>query len=453
MPTDAALRVRLAAAGIPAGVIERADALRKMTGLGLLSQLWSNREVSERLLVQVLADALGSPGIVLGECEIHMKVLRVLPSHFARKHHVVPVGTIDGSLAFACAEPADKALAQQIHGWVGRNAHLFVAIQSAIEFTVLSAYKLLDTDGIDSFFGADANPKKGGLAIVQPAVRGTLSEIELAVELEATTSQVKIPESLRDSPPPNPMILVVDDDSGIREFVASALRENGYQVVTFADGKDAAASLSRPDLVAMVADVMLPGVHGFELAKRVKESGRKLPVILMSAAYRGWEVRKDARERFAVDAYLEKPFSVSDLLTAVREAMGEATIDQSRLERAKRAYADGFRLFRDGKVDAAEEKLHAAVLDDPALTDARLLLASLYGKQMRVFPAIDQLEAIAEQEPKNVPVLLTLGKLYESEGFRNRATSALERALLGASDEASRLRIKEHLSRLLFDRK
>ena len=79
-------------------------------------------------------------------------------------------------------------------------------------------------------------------------------------------------------------ILVADDEPIIRDFLADLLREEGYAVLTAADGRTALAAVGRtsPDLV--ISDVMMPGVDGVDVARSLRERG--IPVVLMTAAGR-----------------------------------------------------------------------------------------------------------------------------------------------------------------------
>ena len=76
-----------------------------------------------------------------------------------------------------------------------------------------------------------------------------------------------------------------------------------------------------PDLI--VLDAMLPEVHGFEIARRIKGSQRygQLPIIMVSAVYRGWRYAEDLKQSFSVDHYIEKPFRISEILNAVDDCL------------------------------------------------------------------------------------------------------------------------------------
>ena len=111
-------------------------------------------------------------------------------------------------------------------------------------------------------------------------------------------------------------ILVVDDESVLAEMVSMALRYEGWETTTALDGASAvtAARDNRPD--AVVLDVMLPGMNGLDVLRKIRENNPNLPVLLLTA--------KDAVEdRIAGlsaggDDYVTKPFSLEEVVLRLR---------------------------------------------------------------------------------------------------------------------------------------
>jgi two-component system OmpR family response regulator len=121
-------------------------------------------------------------------------------------------------------------------------------------------------------------------------------------------------------------LLVVDDEPVILELLAGALRFAGFDVLTAATGAEAlrAAAAGRPDLILL--DVMMPGCDGFEVIRRIHDSGPRIPVIFLTA-------RDTPRDRVAGlslggDDYITKPFSLDEMLARIsavlRRSTGEA---------------------------------------------------------------------------------------------------------------------------------
>ena len=110
-------------------------------------------------------------------------------------------------------------------------------------------------------------------------------------------------------------ILVVDDDDSIREFVAMALEDEGYQVVTASQGAQAlqVAAATPPDLILL--DMRMPVMDGWEFARIYRQqSCPHAPIIILSAARNGAAI---TAEIGAVD-YLAKPFELAQLLALVK---------------------------------------------------------------------------------------------------------------------------------------
>src|SRR4051812_37669516 len=111
-------------------------------------------------------------------------------------------------------------------------------------------------------------------------------------------------------------VLVVDDEPTIAEIVSRYLERAGYRTQVAGDGASAlaAAREQRPDLV--VLDLMLPGIDGLEVMRRLREGdGRRLAVILLTA--RGEESDRIVGLRLGADDYIVKPFSPAELVARV----------------------------------------------------------------------------------------------------------------------------------------
>jgi len=115
---------------------------------------------------------------------------------------------------------------------------------------------------------------------------------------------------------PEARLLVVDDEPNIRDLLAESLRFAGFEVVTASDGLEAvaAAARERPDLV--VLDVMMPGIDGFEVVRRLRAEGTRVPVLFLTAR----DDKADAINGLTVggDDYVTKPFSLGELVARIR---------------------------------------------------------------------------------------------------------------------------------------
>lgn len=131
-------------------------------------------------------------------------------------------------------------------------------------------------------------------------------------------------------------ILLVEDDEDIATLLRLNLQDEGYQIVHEADGGQALARLETQVWDAVILDLMLPGVDGLEICRRIRQMTRYLPVIIISA--RTSEMHRVLGLEMGADDYLAKPFSLLELIARVKalfrrqEAMGQNLLmDAGRL--------------------------------------------------------------------------------------------------------------------------
>jgi CheY-like chemotaxis protein len=125
---------------------------------------------------------------------------------------------------------------------------------------------------------------------------------------------------------PLPRILVVDDNEALRENLAEALELEGFEPVTAADGASAWRRLAEESFGAVLLDLVMPGMDGRELLRRIRAEPRLAELrVIVTTGYTG----ASARAGVPADAFLHKPFGVRELLQALRsvgvEPVGEAS--------------------------------------------------------------------------------------------------------------------------------
>ncbi len=117
-------------------------------------------------------------------------------------------------------------------------------------------------------------------------------------------------------------ILVVDDESAVREAIERALRLDGYDVAVAADGREALETLDVRAPDAIVLDVLMPQVDGLDVCRRLRDRGDRTPVLMLTA-------RDAVADRVAgldagADDYLVKPFALEELLARLRALLRRA---------------------------------------------------------------------------------------------------------------------------------
>lgn len=178
-------------------------------------------------------------------------------------------------------------------------------------------------------------------------------------------------------------VLVVDDDPTVSDVVRRYLERDGYRVTLVADGPAALDSVAqrRPDLV--VLDLMLPGMDGLEVCRRLRAGDGDVPIVMLTAL--GEELDRITGLQLGADDYLTKPFSPRELVLRVGSVLRRA----ARTEPAPEVFTD-----RGLVVDVARRlaSLHGSPL---ALTVREFdLLAYLMRHPGRAFTRAELLDAV-----------------------------------------------------------
>jgi len=121
-------------------------------------------------------------------------------------------------------------------------------------------------------------------------------------------------------------VLVVDDEPAVRESLRRALELEGYTVELAEDGETALEKLAgaaEPD--AVILDILMPGIDGLEVCRRIRASGNHVPILMLTA-------RTEVDSRVAgldagADDYLSKPFALAELLARLRALLRRAGSD------------------------------------------------------------------------------------------------------------------------------
>ncbi len=115
-------------------------------------------------------------------------------------------------------------------------------------------------------------------------------------------------------------ILILDDEEGIRTFIADVLSARGFQIFMAADGEEGLRMLERQHLDLILMDINMPNMGGLSFYHRlssVYDKSRHISVIVMT----GEAGMKDVFEGLKISAILEKPFKIAELVSAVERAL------------------------------------------------------------------------------------------------------------------------------------
>lgn len=123
----------------------------------------------------------------------------------------------------------------------------------------------------------------------------------------------------------SPTVLIVDDDRAVQRLLADALAKEGFTVAVERDGEWAVDTFNKREVDAILLDLLLPAINGYEVARIVRTTprGRNTPIIMISGVYRSAVHQREAVEKHGAFAFLEKPIRLSALYETLRAALGD----------------------------------------------------------------------------------------------------------------------------------
>jgi CheY-like chemotaxis protein len=511
-------KILLKQRAVSVGQLDQLLAEQKQHPEERLESIAARSGVSEVELLRALSEQHQVPGIDLTQLVVPVSNLQLVPLEVARQYLILPFAVADDQIMLAMADPHDQRVIEEIEFVTGRSVVVYVALHDGLLAAIRDAYAAL-ARGAEYYIGANAPPdylaslglsaspaspgaspgpapgpapppvRPPTLRPAPPASRPALParparEAEDFSDLFADEEAPQAAPVARGERPisaldtafesrvaplptdpglpqrtstPGQKVLVVDDEDDIRRLLRRVLVERGYNVIEAARGNEALQKVRehQPDLI--VLDAMLPEIHGLDICRRVKESQKygHIPILLVSAVYRGWRFAEDLRESYGVQGFLEKPFKIADVVRAVEAALehqdpaGGRRGDDVISPAANEALEAGIEAYRRGELEPAIAHLRRGIAADPHAFRLHYHLGLLHGRSAQVFEAIDAMERAVELSPKNFAALKNLAVLYQRAGFKHKAVEVWERALGSADDDETRRGIKDHLISLL----
>ena len=487
----------------------------------IASQLAELGVVEELEALRALSEQHGVPGIDLTQVAILLDHLDVVPREVSEAHRILPVLMRGDRIFLAMADPSDNRVVDELEFVTGKKVYPYIALSMTIARIIAAAYDA-KAAGETYFLGprvpaetlkqlglappsaepaqteraipaaARVRPEGGKTPSVPPGdppIVVDRSMEQAGQEAEVSTSDfgqvgaeissvAALPDDLRlragqaaaaMTLGSGKLVLVVDDEEDIRRLLKRLLIDKGFRVIEADRGLLALRLVKEhvPDLI--ILDAMLPELHGFDIARRIKGSEKygNIPIVMISAVYRGWRIAEDLKQSYGIEEYLEKPFRIADVMAAVNRAFAAkaqapalnqaASAEPHAAPRdvevmstdAERALNDGIAAYKAGQLERAIEHLKRGVGIDPLSYRLHFHLALLFGKKGMVYEGIQELEKAVDLNPKHFPALKNLAVLYEKAGFKHKAVEMWEHCVQLAPDALTRESIKAHLVRLL----
>lgn len=444
---------------------------------------------NEAAVCEVFSDKMQVPALVLSTSTLDLRALLLIPSDLVREQKVLPVLSDGATLTVAATKAELPGLIGPLEVATGHRVVVVVALEPLLTAAIEAAFGAL-SEGETVLHGARSQSREPSLHLARAPIKVRMPRADsvaralgavldealeptgtrpLPKELQPSTTaaigalrlkQVRVTHRDHPTTPiegvplarPRPLCLVVEDDDAIRGLIARVLRHDGCDVEEAADGQIGADALRqrRPDL--LVLDAMLPHVHGFEICAAIKRSPTwaTLPIIMVSAVFKGFESSRNIQEVHGADVFLEKPFEVNrlrhvaaDLLKRPKPTTSTSPQQTLTSERA-RALVDHH--LTVGDVNEANVVLDAWLAANPFSARAWLERGNIALQAGDDVAALRAYELASTYDGNLFIAHLSLAMMYERLGFVRRSRATWEKAAAAAPDEAVALKIRQQLA-------
>jgi DNA-binding response OmpR family regulator len=454
--------------------------------------------------LRALSEQHGVPAIDLRRQVIPLVNLQLIPVEIAREHVVLPVRVQGEQLLLAMATPSNKTSIEEIGFVTAKVVFPHIALDTPLHEVIEAAYALLErgdkyyigefvTDedllalGIarpsptalaakaaapplpaagpagDALRVAPTAPAAGDLLLGGAAPEPDMSGVvhgrpprEDGPALDQAFSEA--PKAGRPSVPVpgfhGKKVLIVEDDADARRLIRLTLERSGMACLEAHSGNRALEMIRDEAPDAIVLDAVLPGIHGFDICRRLRGSQRygSIPIVMVSAIHHGWRVAEDLRAAYGIEHVFDKPIDLPKFTRTVALLLEGKEVVHDDVALSADAEAElkkGMAAFEQGEIDTAVAHLEAGVAIDPLAFELQYHLGLLYGRREDMFSAIDALETAVRLAPRHFSALKNLAVVYQRAGFRHKAVETWDRAMANAPSEETRISIKEHMVTLL----
>jgi two-component system alkaline phosphatase synthesis response regulator PhoP len=185
-------------------------------------------------------------------------------------------------------------------------------------------------------------------------------------------------------------ILIIEDEESIRMALEDDFRLENYEVHVSSDGIDGLSKASDPAIDLIILDIMLPGINGLEICKKLRSQGSKTPIIMLTA--RGQEIDRVLGLELGADDYVTKPFSPRELQARVKAILRRTEKEPEDAEED---------LFRSGELEVDFQRYECRIREINLTAHEFELLKYLINNRERV---VDRDELLDEVWGKDIVV-------------------------------------------------
>lgn len=139
-------------------------------------------------------------------------------------------------------------------------------------------------------------------------------------------------------------VLLIEDDKNIVELLSIHLHDLGCEVVSITNGQQGLSVARDQAFDLIILDLMLPGLNGMEICRRVRQTDRHTPILILSA--KSEEIDKVVGLETGADDYLTKPFSVREFIARVKVIFGQKRTTCQPMKKQRRQLSSGLQSWR-----------------------------------------------------------------------------------------------------------
>ncbi len=408
----------------------------------------------ERALVRALSRQLGVPAMVVTEVRPEPAGAELVARDVADRFGVLPARVFNRTLTLLMRDPTDAAALTDLQFVTGKVIRPLVAVEGPLRKAIQVFYESAEAGGDTPSFDAPSPAPILPDLPSEPLQAESISSVPASAVEAASLSG----EEFLNPGDPRPRILAVDDDVSILRLYEGLFSPTVYRLSTCGDGAVAIDEVRRlrPHLVLL--DGRLPGLHGFEICRRIKQDPVLAPtaVVLLSGAYRGWQMRADLMRHCGADDVIEKPFSIDHLSTRVAELLRNTPTERSMTGGTRALAADalkhlnaGLLHLQKGELDLAAGEFKLSVEHQPFAARPHFYLGKIHERKDERYEAMYEYEQAVALDSTFFPAIKDLALLYQNAGFLHKAVEMWQQALLVCPEASMRQSIKDHLLRLL----
>ncbi len=447
---------------------------QKADGLRFCSTALRLGMAPERSLVKALSRQRGTPGMVVDELSSDRGGRELVPQALAEARFVLPARVFTRTLTLLMRDPEDDDALSAVQQASARVVRPMVALEGPLREAIEKFYSAADPSPVPR--SPSPRPEKPSVPVaplppeqvvpLDEAVPESVADPALVAQLApgfdggrlsdggALPAQLE-PTDRSEDADPRPVVLAVDDETTILRLYEGMLDPEKYRLETCERGDEALEMVRRHRPAVVLLDALLPGLHGFEVCRRIKQHDTLggTGVILLSAAYRGWQMKADLMRQYGADDFIEKPFDIGYLLEQVgrlvAEGKGRRNSARPLFAEALRHLNQGLLLMQKGDLEEAAAAFRKSIEADPFAARPHFYLGKIHERSEARFEAMFEYEQAVSLDASFFPAIKDLAILYQSNGFVNKAVEMWQQALAACPEASMRNAIREHLVRLL----